>query len=86
MLKKNKLETTLFTHQVFQASVLPVKQTERKLEIDSTKVKSENFTFMWTLSPENLILLYVNNKGADQSLHPHNLVSVFVFLKITIKI
>ena len=38
MLNKNKLETTLFTHQVFQASVPPVKQTERKLEIDVTKV------------------------------------------------
>ena len=63
--------------------MLPVKQTETKFEIDFTKVKynclSENFTFMWTFSTENLILLYVNNKGADQSLHPHNLVSAFVF-------
>ena len=32
----------------------------------------------WTTSWENLFLPYVNNKGTDQSAHPHSLISAFV--------
>ena len=35
-------------------------------------------TVPYHLSWENLFLLYVNNKGADQPAHPHSLISAFV--------
>ena len=30
------------------------------------------------LEEENLTLLHANNKGADQPVHPHSLISMFV--------
>ena len=38
---------------------------------------------IWSLLPENLILLHVNNKGTDQPAHSRSLISAFVihFLK-----
>ena len=33
-----------------------------------------------TMTGENLVLLYANNKGADQTAHPRSLISAFVFL------
>ena len=32
----------------------------------------------WARSWQNLLLPYANNKGADQSAHPHSLISAFV--------
>ena len=34
----------------------------------------------WATSCENLFMPYANNKGADQPVHPRNLISVFVVL------
>ena len=33
---------------------------------------------IWALSWGNLLMLYATNKGADQSVHPHSLISTFV--------
>ena len=35
---------------------------------------------IWATSWENVIVAYANNKGADQSAHPRNLISAFVVL------
>ena len=35
---------------------------------------------MWALERENLSLVFVNNKGADQPAHPRSLISTFVIL------
>ena len=32
---------------------------------------------IWALMRENLTLLHVNNKGTDQPVHPHSLISAF---------
>ena len=39
-----------------------------------------NFTnVIWALVLENLSLVFLSNKGADQPAHPHSLISAFVF-------
>ena len=34
--------------------------------------------YIWALMPENLSSEFANNKGADQTAHPHSLISAFV--------
>ena len=38
--------------------------------------------FIWALTQENLIMLHVNNKGADQHAQLHGLISAFVVLSL----
>ena len=42
--------------------------------------------FNWASSRENLTLLYANNTGADQPVHPRILVSTFVIRLLEIMI
>ena len=37
-----------------------------------------NMTHIWASSQENLSWGFANNKGADQPVHPHRLISAFV--------
>ena len=37
---------------------------------------------IWAFWRENLILMHANNKGADQPVHPHSLISTFVILPL----
>ena len=44
------------------------------------KLTSDRYSciFIWAMSWENLFMPYANNKGADQPVHPHSLISAFV--------
>ena len=37
---------------------------------------------IWALKRKNLTLLHANNKGADQHVHLHNLISAFLILSL----
>ena len=49
------------------------------LQHASGKENSAPSGAVWATSWENLRLPYANNKGADQPVHPRNLISTFVF-------
>ena len=42
------------------------------------------FGIKWATSWENLFMPYVNNKGSDQTLHPHSLVAFFLFTALIV--
>ena len=44
----------------------------------NTYDQSHSFS-KWARSCEKCLMLYANNKGADQPAHPHSLISTFVF-------
>ena len=41
-------------------------------------MKNYDILKKWAISRENLFMPYVNNKGADQPVHPRSLISTFV--------
>ena len=57
---------------------------KRKYLVFEEKYKKLNdlvvneLNYKWALAQENLTLLYVNNKGAKQPVHPLSLISTFV--------
>ena len=45
-------------------------------------ISRKKIIFVWASSQVKQILLHVNNKGADQPVHLHSLVSTFVFYSL----
>ena len=50
------------------------------------RLGSLGFNIIWFSTQETLALLLANNKGADQSAHPHSLISAFVIRYLKSKV
>ena len=49
-----------------------------KLHCSNNPFFCQSEFFNWAMSWENLFMPYANNKGADQPVHPHSLISTFI--------
>ena len=55
-------------------------------EIQIYRSEVNQCDYIWASTQENLTLLHVNNKGADQSTHPHSLIRTFGICNLEYKI
>ena len=69
-----KFHENIFRVTLKSFYVIDKGQTSEEKKICGTSIQNNK----WALSQENLILLYANNKGTDQPVYWHNLISTFI--------